>query len=221
MPVTYGIIATCVVVWLLQLAMPPLTNDGSFVPGLAVHEPWRFVTSAFLHDPTGPTHLLFNMFALWTVGGYLERLLGQARFAALYLVSGLGGSVGSLLLATPPDLDAGSIGDWFSPSVGASGAVFGLFLGLLVLDHWRGRPVTPMVVLIGVNAVIGFVYPNIEWQAHLGGALTGAVLAWGMARGARTRSPGLVWSVVLGVVVVLVALCMARYAMVPDLLTMR
>lgn len=216
MPVTYGLIGLCVALWLVQLALPQLTQWGAFVPGLADAEPWRFVSSAFLHDPSGPTHLLFNMVALWSVGGYLERLLGPARYLALYLVSGLGGSVGSLLLATPPDVAARSWGDWYSGSVGASGAVFGLFLALLVVDHARGRSTTPMLVLIGINAVIGFVYPNIEWEAHLGGVLTGAVLAWGMARAARTRTPALAWWVVAGTVVVLVALALARYAMVGD-----
>ncbi len=217
MPVTYTLIGLCVVLWGLQLAFPRLTVEGAFVPGLAEHQPWRFLTSAFLHDPSGPMHLMFNMFALWTVGGYLEKLLGQVRYLALYLVSGLGGSVGSLLLATPPNLAERSVGDWFSPSVGASGAVFGLFLALLIVDHSRGRSITPMLALIGVNLVIGFVYPNIEWQAHLGGAVTGAVLAWGLMRGSRQRSTTLVWSVVVVVAVLLVVAAVIRYALAPDL----
>mgnify|MGYP005833027877 CR=1 FL=1 len=58
--------------------------------------------------------------------------------------------MGSLLLSAPPDLEARSVGDWFSPSVGASGAVFGLFLALLVVDHVRGRPSTPRRAFISV-----------------------------------------------------------------------
>lgn len=218
MPVTYGLIGICVGVWVLQLLFPRLTLEGAFVPGLADSEPWRFLTSAFLHDPSGPMHLMFNMFALWTVGGYLEKLMGQLRFAALYLVSGFGGGVGSLLLSAPPDLEARSVGDWFSPSVGASGAVFGLFLALLVVDHARGRTITPMLALIAVNLVIGFVYPNIEWQAHLGGAVTGAMIAWGMTRGSRTRSPALVWGVIAGVTALLLVATVVRYLTVPDLM---
>ena len=122
------------------------------------------------------------MFALWQIGIYLEPMLGRVRFAALYLISALGGSVGYLLLATPPggiaDLQQGS--SWVIGTVGASGAVFGLFAALLVLNRHLGRSSAGIVVVLAINAVLGFVVPGIAWQAHLGGAITGA-----RARGAH------------------------------------
>ncbi|SNC65171.1 Membrane associated serine protease, rhomboid family [Kytococcus aerolatus] len=217
-PVTYVLLGLCVAAWLLQLVVPGTTDRGSFVPALAASEPWRFLTSVFLHSPSGPTHLMMNGLALWMVGSHLERTLGQLRYLALFLVSGLGGSVGSLLLARKPDLLAHDLGDWFSPSVGASGAVFGLFAAMLVVGHARGESPTPMLVLLGINAVIGFVAPNIEWQAHLGGALTGLVLAWGMVRGHRTRRTGLVWGTVAAVLGLLVALSVWSLWGVPNYL---
>ena len=106
-------------------------------------------------------------------------MLGRVRFAALYLISALGGSVGYLLLATPPgsiaDLQQGS--SWVVGTVGASGAVFGLFAALLVLNRHLGRSSAGIIGVLAINAVLGFVIPGIAWQAHLGGAITGAVLA--------------------------------------------
>jgi membrane associated rhomboid family serine protease len=169
---TYSIIGLCVVAFLLQ-QVPTLavTNDLAFVPALARDEPWRFVTAAFLHAPNFLLHIAFNMVALWQVGPALEHLLGRARFVALYLVSAVGGSVGFLLLADPTNPAS-----WFAPVVGASGAVFGLF-GATVLVLRRLRLDTrPLVGVIAVNAVLGFVISGIAWQAHLGGLVAGTAV---------------------------------------------
>ena len=154
-----------------------MTRDLAFVPVLGSTEPWRFLTAAFAHAPGQVLHILFNMYALWQIGQYLEPMLGRVRFAILYLVSAFGGSVGYLLLASPPPLPLTQTGidhsSWVVSMVGASGAVFGLFGALLVLNRHLGRSSGPMFGVLAINAVLGFVVPGIAWQAHLGGLLTG------------------------------------------------
>jgi membrane associated rhomboid family serine protease len=174
--VTMTIIGICAAVWLLQQASPALSAALNFSPPAARAEPWRFLTSAFEHSPGQVLHILFNMYALWVLGQYLEPMLGRLRFAALYLICAIGGSVGYLLL-TSPQLDPASGVYYWVPVVGASGAVFGLFGALLVLNRHLGRSSGPIIGVIAVNAVIGFVVPGIAWQAHLGGLLTGMALA--------------------------------------------
>lgn len=208
--VTIAIIAVCVVVWLLQLASSRVTDDLSYVPALSGDEPWRFLTAAFVHSPGSPLHLGFNMYALWICGQYLEPMLGRARFAALYLIAALGGSVGFELLASVPASveDTSHLG-WLTQTVGASGAVFGLFAAVVVLNRKLGRDITPMLTLIGVNAVLGFVVSGIAWQSHLGGLVTGAAVAGALA--ASPRRSSVAWGAMGGVVLVLVALAVWRY----------
>jgi membrane associated rhomboid family serine protease len=213
--VSYVIIAICVLVYVLQTASPRLTSEISFVPVLGESQPWRFLTSAFAHG--GITHILFNMLALWMVGAqYLERLLGAARYAAVYLISAIGGSVVYLLMSTPPTNDFATRSMWLTPAVGASGAVFGLFGALLVLNRHLGRSSAGMYATIAINAVIGFVVPNVAWQAHLGGLLTGAALAavisWTTPRERRRWQ----WLGVAAVLVVLVGLTVVKYALSPS-----
>ena len=180
--VTLTLIGVCAAVFLLQMASPSVTQDLAFAPVVAGVEPWRFLTAAFLHGTW--IHIAFNMYVLFTIGTYLEQVLGRSRFAAVYLVSALGGSVGSLLLASPGALS------WVQASVGASGAVFGLFGALLVVQRKLRQNPGQIVVLILINGVIGFVLPNIAWQAHLGGFVTGVVLGAVMAFAPqRVRTP--------------------------------
>jgi len=173
--VTLSIIVICVVVWLAQWADPRVTRDMLFAPVLGEHEPWRFLTSAFVHSPRTIFHIGFDMYALWICGQYLEPLLGRARFLALYIISALGGSVGYVLLATTPSSPTDFHSGWYTGTVGASGAVFGLFLAMLILSRKLGLRTGGLVVLIAVNAALSFIVPNIAWQVHVGGAVTGAV----------------------------------------------
>jgi membrane associated rhomboid family serine protease len=209
------IIAICVVVWLAQQVSPTVTQELSFAPYQGQAEPWRFLTAAFAHSQGQPLHILFNMFALWQIGTYLEPMLGRVRFAALYLISALGGSVGYLLLATPPasiaDLQHGS--SWVIGTVGASGAVFGLFAALLVLNRHLGRSSAGIIGVLAINAVLGFVIPGIAWQAHLGGAITGAVLAAVIAVTSPRPRQRLQLPLLVGVTLALVALATAKYAL--------
>lgn len=174
--VTYTLIGICAVVWLAQQVSSKVTDDFFYAPAYTESEPWRFLTAAFLHDPSQPMHLLFNMYALWLTGQYLEPLLGRARFTALYLISALGGSVGFEVFAAVPAL-GGSLRAWYSGTVGASGAVFGLFLAVVVINLKLKRDITSMIFVLALNAVLSVVIAGIAWQAHVGGALTGAACA--------------------------------------------
>lgn len=208
--VTIGLIGICVVVWIAQRADPAVTTDMLYAPVLSAQDPWRFLTAAFVHSPDTPLHLLFNMYALWIVGQYLEPMLGRARLLAVYLISAVGGSVGYELLASTPhsvtDVNTG----WFTPTVGASGAVFGLFVTVVVLNRHLGLQIGPMVGLIVINAVIGFLVPDVAWQAHLGGAVTGGLCAGAIALLGR-RHAHWQWAALAAVSVLLVVLAIIRF----------
>jgi membrane associated rhomboid family serine protease len=148
------------------------------VGGVADGEYYRLVTAAFLH--AGLLHLAMNMFALASLGPVLESALGRIRFVALYLLSALGGSTLSFLLADP-----GTFG------VGASGAIFGVFGAFYVVARRLGGDTRSILTLLVINLVITFVVPFIDWRAHLGGLITGALVASAFAfapRGPR-RTP--------------------------------
>lgn len=196
--VTYTLIALCVVTYVAQQVSDRVTGELAFVPLLGTSEPWRFVTAAFVHSPNQIFHILFNMYALWFCGQYLEPLLGRARFLALFLISAVGGSLAFMAFAAYQP-DSGDWRLWLTPTVGASGAVFGLFAAVVVLNRHLGRDVGPMLALIGINAAIPFFVGGIAWQAHLGGAVTGAVVAGAIAWFGRERSH-LMWAVVGGLV---------------------
>ncbi|MGQ7295801.1 rhomboid family intramembrane serine protease [Quadrisphaera sp. KR29] len=203
--VTLTIIAVCAAVYLLQTTVAPATTYRyGFAPAAAAAQPWRFLTAAFLHG--GIVHIGFNMYALWLFGTYLEQQFGRARFAALYLLSALGGSVGTLLLVGP------SSSGWNTLSVGASGAVFGLFGALVLVQRRLNQRFGQIVVLIAINGAIGFVLPNIAWQAHLGGLVTGLALGAAFAYAPRrARTPVQVAGAAAVALVLLVA-AVARMA---------
>lgn len=190
--VTYVVMGLCIVLWIAQQADNAVTQTLAYAPFLTLEEPWRLLTAAFVHSPANITHLAFNMFALFVCGRALEPLLGSVKFAVLYLISAVGGSVGVLALA-------GSIQsqDWYTPTVGASGAVFGLFAVLLVLSRHFGMQTGGIAAVLAINFVLGFVLPNIAWQAHLGGAVTGALLAAGLAWASPRERRRFQWPVLL------------------------
>ena len=136
-----------------------------FTPiGVATGQYYRLLTAAFLH--ANVFHILMNMLALAQIGPVLEHALGRARYLALYLLSALGGSVAGYLFANPAQ-----------PSVGASGAIFGLFGAYYVVVRRLGGETGPIAVLLVINLAITFSVPSIDWRAHLGGLVTGAALA--------------------------------------------
>ncbi len=186
-PVVLSIVAVNVVVFLLER----FGDNTSFIDRYAmqpdlVHRQgqyYRAVTAMFLH--ANFLHILFNMIALLIVGPAVEVLLGKARFLALYLIAGLGGSVASYLLG--PHLDYG---------LGASGAIMGVMGAYVVVGLRRHLPVAPVVALLVLNFAIGF-SGDIDWRAHLGGFATGALLAllYDYAGGLRDRGQALALTV--------------------------
>jgi membrane associated rhomboid family serine protease len=199
-PLVLGLIAVNVVVFVLER----FGTDTAFVDRYAM-EPdyvhyldqyYRVFTAMWLH--ANVEHIFFNMISLLIVGPAVEVLLGKIRFLALYLIAGLGGSVGSYLLG--PHNVAG---------IGASGAIMGVMGAYVVIGLRRHLPIAPVVGLIVLNLAIGF-FGNIDWRAHLGGLATGAVLAllYDHAGTLRDRSAGVALAVggsvaVLGVLALL------------------
>jgi membrane associated rhomboid family serine protease len=141
------------------------TEGLEWVPGVADGAVWQLVTSMFTHVDIW--HIGFNMLALWFLGPQLELALGRARFLGLYLLSGLTGSAFVYWLA--PE---------HSATIGASGAVFGLMGGLLVIALKVRGDVSQLLVWIGLNFLITLVGRTfISWQGHLGGFLGGVLIA--------------------------------------------
>lgn len=145
--------------------------------GVAAGQWWRMVTAAALHGSM--FHILFNMWALYAFGPQIERESGSLPFLSIYLSAAAGGSLFVYWFSDP-----------FVFSIGASGAIFGLFgvwvAGAYRLRHtWFGRRVLSQLgVLLAVNFALPLFIPNIAWQAHLGGILTGLVigLLWSAQR---------------------------------------
>lgn len=179
--VTYLIIALCVLVYVLQWVVPgdAVYQQFAFANVLAEREPWRMLTAAFLHSQSFLLHIVLNMYTLWIFGQALEPLLGRVRYLVVYLLSAIGGSVGFLLLT--PDYPPVGV-------VGASGAIFGLFGAMLVVQRQRGGDTRQLWVLIAINGAIGFFIQGIAWQAHLGGLITGGLAAAAIAYAPRGKN---------------------------------
>ena len=208
--VTYVLLAVTSFIGLVQLIPglnQPITQALAFYapylyPNLFAlpFEPWRLITALFVHG--GFIHLGLNMLALWMLGQSLEPMLGRVRYLALYLISGLGGSVMVAILAP---------GSW---TVGASGAIFGLLASLLIIGRHIGANVTGILVILGINFAFGFFAGGISWQAHLGGAIVGALVALIYVKTKRREQR--TWQIVL--LSVLVVLLLVIVAVVPPLL---
>ena len=160
--------------------------------GVAHGEWWRLITAAFLHY--GPFHIAMNMFSLYFAGSILEQMIGRWRFALLYLVSGLAGSAGALYLS--PN----------GATAGASGAIFGVLGGLLILER-RGNIATggQVLGLIVLNLVITFAIPGISVGGHLGGLIAGIVLMLAFANFRRSWEASVGAAAVVAAVALIVA----------------
>ena len=188
----------------VSLAGPVLFEVGGEPQGVAVGQYYRLFTAAFLH--AGLLHLLLNMFALAQLGPVLESALGRVRFLVLYVLSALGGSTLSYLVS-----DAGTLG------VGASGAIFGLFGAYYVVVRRLGGETRSIVTLLVINLVITFTIPIIDWRAHLGGLLTGALIATALAYAPKGDRRTQVQSIACGVVaLLLVAAIVLRTIALPS-----
>ncbi|MDR0593035.1 MAG: rhomboid family intramembrane serine protease [Bifidobacteriaceae bacterium] len=193
--VTISAIGLCVVAFIGQLAsQDALTRELILAPGWAWINPWRMVTAAFLHGSV--LHLAFNMYALWVVGSFMEQLLGRSRLAALYLGSALGGNALVLVYFRLFDFPGG----FAQGTLGASGAVFGLFAAALVAGRRLGRDIGGIATVIGINLVFSFVVAQISWQAHIGGLVTGAAMALVYIHAPRLHRRLFAWLAAGGVV---------------------
>ena len=200
-PVVKALLAINVVVFLISSARPSVVDRYAEYPiAIAGGQYERLLTAAFLH--ANFLHILFNMMALLIVGPPIERAIGRLRFAGLYLLAALGGSVCSYLFSNPR-----------IEGVGASGAIFGLFGAYFVLARSRQADTSGIVALIVINLVFSFADPLIDWRAHVGGLVTGTIVAAAIALAER-RPAGerraIEGAVVAVAVVVLVALVQLR-----------
>ncbi|MFE9395520.1 rhomboid family intramembrane serine protease [Streptomyces flavidovirens] len=204
--ITKILLAINVAMFLAVLSRETLVNDLDLiglavsrttlqVVGVADGEWYRLVTSMFLHQEFW--HIGFNMLGLWWLGGPLEAALGRARYLALYLLSGLAGSALTYLIAAPNQ-----------PSLGASGAIFGLLGATAVLMRRMNYDMRPVLVLLALNLLFTFTWSGIAWEAHLGGLIAGTLVAIALVHAPRERRAlvqygtcGLVLLVTVGLVV--------------------
>ena len=157
-----------------------------FGPYVARGDWWRLITSAFLHASI--LHIALNMVALWWLGSMVEQLLGHGRYLALYFTAGLAGAAGALL-ATP-----------LQPTVGASGAIYGILGALLILEWLQtGTFAGPALMLIVINLAFSFTATGISWGGHVGGLVAGILgtLAFWQAR--KLRLPWLGWAALVAI----------------------
>ncbi|MFG2369995.1 rhomboid family intramembrane serine protease [Streptomyces sp. NPDC048504] len=181
---------------LLGQAYVPLFSS---VEGVAEGQPYRLLTAMFLH--ASPIHIIFNMMSLWWIGGPLEAALGRARYLALYFVSGLAGSALTYLIAAPNQ-----------PSLGASGAIFGLFGATAVLMRRLRYDMRPVIALLVINLIFTFGWANIAWQAHIGGLVAGVITGYAMVHAPRERRALIQYGTCAVVLVVVVVLTLIRTA---------
>ena len=209
-PATYALIAICVAAFVAELAGGGVSSldgggkiireGGLFGPAVANGEPYRIVTSAFLH--AGVLHLGLNMFALYFLGSLLESGIGTRRFVGIYFVSILAGSFGALLM-DPNEL-----------TVGASGGVFGLMAAAFLIARNRGMDqlASEIGFFVIINLVFTFAIPGISIGGHLGGLVGGGIAALMIGAierdGSQNRRAAEVAGLV-GLCVVAVAGCLA------------
>jgi membrane associated rhomboid family serine protease len=188
-PMVKLIIIVSVAVWAVQFAFGLARIDiawgiNGYGLGVVPHKVvrgalWELVTYVFVHDPLGPMHVLFNMLMLWMFGGELERFWGRQPFLRYYLVCGVGGGISATLLGL-----AFGGGHARAMTIGASGALFGLFVAfgivfarrtVLFMFIFPMQARTMALILVGLNLFYLFSQPGsgVSHIAHLGGALTG------------------------------------------------
>jgi rhomboid protease GluP len=164
---TYSLIAVICGAYLLQMVVPSLQQQlwlPSFEYLQFSNEWYRLFTVALTHG--GFLHLGFNMYSLMVLGNPLEGAFGKQKFLTVFFFSLLTGSLTSAYFASI-----------YSASVGASGAIFGLFGALAIVGKRIGADIRSIVVIIGINFAFGFAMGGVDWRAHLGGLIGGVVAA--------------------------------------------
>jgi membrane associated rhomboid family serine protease len=162
-----SIITVCSAFYLWELLDPSIINTfalGSFEYLKYSNEWYRLFTVALMHDNSSflPIHLAFNMMALHQLGTPLEYVFGKTKFFVIFFVSLLAGSLTSSYFMAPN-----------GASIGASGAVFGLFGAFIAVGNRIGVEVKSIYVIVGINFALGFTIGGVDWRAHLGGLIGG------------------------------------------------
>jgi len=164
----WAIIGTNVLLYIVTFIAPNVRLLLGLSPSAFWDRPWTLLTSMFVH--AGLWHVMANMFTLFFFGRYLSLLVGEKRFLTVYFVGGILGGIFYVLLAPP-----------FSIAVGASGAVFAIGGALTVMRPKIKVIIFPIpvplplwVATIGGFIILSF-FPNVAWQAHLGGLVVGLV----------------------------------------------
>jgi membrane associated rhomboid family serine protease len=164
---TNALILIICAAYLAQQLLPDLQSQ-LLLPGLDYlqysNEWYRLITVVLTHG--GLMHLGFNMYSLYILGTPIESAYGRNKFLVIFTVSLLTGSLASVLFNN---------GNFVS--VGASGAVFGLFGAFLIVGKIIGANIREIAIIIGLNFVVGFILGGVDWRAHLGGLLGGALAA--------------------------------------------
>jgi len=164
---TYSLIAVICGAYLLRLVVPSLQQQlwlPSFEYLQFSNEWYRLFTVALTHG--GIFHLGFNMYSLMVLGNPLETSFGKQKFLIVFFFSLLTGSLTSAYFAS-----------LYGVSVGASGAIFGLFGAIAIVGKKIGADIRSIVVIIGINFAFGFAIGGVDWRAHLGGLIGGALAA--------------------------------------------
>lgn len=165
-PMTAAIIIVTIICYLISLISLKIYFGAAFFPPLAFSEPWRFFSAALLHADW--LHLFFNMYSLWLLGAVIETALGKWKYLGLYVFSVFIGNLFAYGYAV-------LTGEIMILLVGASGGIFGLFGALLVLTRHISGNTKGIMIMLGLNLVVGVLNPQISWQAHVGGFLGGAL----------------------------------------------
>lgn len=210
---SFAIIAVNVAVWLAITASggqtSSLVDKLSIIPQLAVRAVrggglipvhgvstgywWQVITSAFTH--VAPLHIGLNMLALYFLGPPLEQVLGRARFLAVYFGAAITGSAGVMLFSNPN-----------TPTLGASGAIFGLMGALVIIALKIKGDVRSILMWLGLNLVLTFSVSGISWQGHVGGLIGGALIAAAIVYAPRERRTWVQWGSVAAVTMIAIAL---------------
>jgi len=170
------------------------------VAGVSDGEYYRLFTAMFMHY--GLLHIALNMWALWAFGRTLEQALGPIRFLSLYLLSGLGGSVAAYWF-----------GDQHNLTAGASGAIFGLFAALFILLKRVGRDTSVFIPIIVLNVALNVIGRDVlSIAGHVGGLVTGAIVAFGLAYAPQKNRNMIQTAVMVAVGVALVLLTAVQTA---------
>jgi membrane associated rhomboid family serine protease len=170
-----GCTVSCGAVWYHGVLFGPSISEQ--------HQYWRILTGGFLHD--GILHIAVNMASLYFVGSALEPAVGRINFAAIYFISLLAGSFGALLFQ--PHV----------PTVGASGAIFGIFGALIVVAYHRGIPIwqSGLGMVLVVNLIFSVTFAGISIGGHLGGLVAGLICGEMVVQWSeRRRLPALLYT---------------------------